>query len=170
MNADGTGQAALIAQSTTVESNAWGWMPDSSRLVVTETTMSGAFPIVLTLNDGSTRTAIYSDATETNLGDWAACVDPGGSAYFFGDDTPNTAIGKITIPGGVESTLLTPTGNFSFWPFYCTPGGLVMFTDNGPSAGHFDIRTCALDGSGETIVVPGGTAGWNSVTATPDWT
>lgn len=111
MNVDGSGQAEMITGAPETEFDAYAWYPDSATLLVLELTGGESGAQVLTRQNASSRTVLFSDPTQAQLEGLPMKLLDDGSVVFAGADIVGG--GFDILRGGVVGLLFPPVNGYS---------------------------------------------------------
>lgn len=150
MNADGTGQRRLVAESTGT-SGGLAWSPDGSRILFTRQVGERA-DLVIAASDGTGERKL----TDDDAYDGSAEFSPDGrSIAFYSDDGTGADLVVMRVDGSGRRVLVAD-GN-SWYPRWSRDGAWIVFTAPAPTSDPEDLDLSAVraDGSGKPVRILG---------------
>jgi TolB protein len=153
MNADGSGQRRLVAESLNTSEGAT-WSPDGTSIVYSRKGEKGA-DVFIADHAGENERRITNDQ-DRNIYNGSPTISPDGTSIaFYSDDESSSALVVIGIDGQNRRTLIA--GGHNWYPRWSPDGRWLVYTAavEGGDPGNIDIFAVSVTGDSVPVLLAG---------------
>lgn len=155
MNADGSGQRRLVAESLHSSEGAT-FAPDGRRIVYARKVGESGADIFIADHDGKNERRLTNDAGN-GIYNGSPTVSPDGkSIAFYSDDKTGAALAVMKVDGSRRRTVLT--GGHNWYPRWSPDGRWLVYTASvsGGDEGNVDVFAVRVAGDRKPVLLVGG--------------
>ncbi|MFN0016860.1 MAG: DPP IV N-terminal domain-containing protein [Pirellulaceae bacterium] len=153
MNADGSGQRRLIAESLNTSAGAT-WSPDGKRIVFSRQTGKEGADLFVAGSDGKDEQRLTSDEAKDLYNGSPTFSPDGKSIAFYSASKTASALEVMNADGTDRRTILAEGQNW--YPRWSPDGGWLVYTAEAGDKKNIDVFAIALTAGSTPVLLAGG--------------